>query len=335
MRLPVAAGLVPELLLQLAPDPFRLAAKVQHFEGNADQARLLRDRPADRVPDPGGGVGGEPNSPLRVETADGGHESEIPFLDEITEGDAQVAAQAPVAPGDGDDEPEMALQQPPAAGLQGLPRCRRRIPAGAGRLRLLQGPAALPFLRGRQPPANGGLREVEAQGIEIRRTPSVREGPGRSTRYGGRLLEARKPRFVPFRRWRNRLGSVAPVGHDGLLRRTAAQASARHQRDHAQSTCRSSTRGRRVTGGRGRRGESDPGPARTARRGRTGVSGSAGPPWGRRRRRRVLRSRSRRRRRGRRGPTPGSVRPRRPGRPAGRPRRVVRGAPAGSPGGRR
>jgi hypothetical protein len=60
--------------------------------GNADDARLIRERAVDRVADPPHCVRVEPDAPSPVELLDGAHEPQCAFLHEIRERQESLTA---------------------------------------------------------------------------------------------------------------------------------------------------------------------------------------------------------------------------------------------------
>ena len=76
--------------------------------GDADQAGLLVERPADRLADPERGVGRELEATPPVELVDGVFEAEVALLDEVEQ--IHPLGQR-VALGDGDDEAEVGADE--------------------------------------------------------------------------------------------------------------------------------------------------------------------------------------------------------------------------------
>src|SRR5690606_3456424 len=71
------------------------------------RAALVRERAADRVPDPPRGVGREAIAARVIEALDGLHEADVAFLDQVDE----RKATAVVAPRDRNDEAEVRLHE--------------------------------------------------------------------------------------------------------------------------------------------------------------------------------------------------------------------------------
>ena len=115
---PGAAGRVPQPLLHFVGDPGGAPPPRQHLERDADHPRFLRERQADRVPDPGSRVSRELVVALRIELLRGGHQPEGAFLDEVAEAQARVRVLPFVVPGDGDRQQEMPPDEPLATGLE-------------------------------------------------------------------------------------------------------------------------------------------------------------------------------------------------------------------------
>jgi hypothetical protein len=76
--------------------------------GDADQARLLVERPADGLADPEGRVGRELEPPAPVELVDGVLEAEVPLLDQVEE--VHPLGEG-VAAGDADHEPQVGADE--------------------------------------------------------------------------------------------------------------------------------------------------------------------------------------------------------------------------------
>ena len=77
--------------------------------GDADEAGLLVERPADGLADPERGVGGELEAPAPVELVDGVLEAEVALLDEVEQ--VHALGQG-VAAGDADHEAEVGADEP-------------------------------------------------------------------------------------------------------------------------------------------------------------------------------------------------------------------------------
>ena len=99
--------LATELLQQLALRPHHLVDRLDHVHGDADGARLVRDRPGDGLADPPRGVSGELEALCVVELVDRPHQPEVALLDQIEEGQSPVA----VALGDRHDEAKVGLNE--------------------------------------------------------------------------------------------------------------------------------------------------------------------------------------------------------------------------------
>ena len=82
-----------------------LVQLLDHVHGDADGARLVGDRPCDRLPDPPGRVGRELVALAVVELLDRTDEAERALLDQVEEGEPA----AEVTLGDRDDETEVGL----------------------------------------------------------------------------------------------------------------------------------------------------------------------------------------------------------------------------------
>ena len=128
----LGGGLAAVLLHQVARGADHLVDRLDHVDRNADGARLVGDRPADRLPDPPGGVGRELVAALVLELLDRAHEADVPLLDQVEETEAAIG----VALGDRDDQAEVGLDEAPLAllrldlaapdDLRALPAARRR-----------------------------------------------------------------------------------------------------------------------------------------------------------------------------------------------------------------
>src|SRR5690606_32267524 len=101
------SGAVAERLLQDLRGAVHLADALRHVERNADRARLLRLRAGDRLPDPPRRVGAEAVAALVVVLIDRAHQPDIPFLDQVGEGQAL----AHVTLGDADDQARVGAAQ--------------------------------------------------------------------------------------------------------------------------------------------------------------------------------------------------------------------------------
>src|SRR5262245_4785913 len=101
----VEAGvLVVELLAVARGLAQRGTQRRRPVAGQAHEARLLVERPADRLADPEGGVGGELEALAPVELVDGVLEAEVALLDEVQQ---LHRGREGVAPGDAHDEAEV------------------------------------------------------------------------------------------------------------------------------------------------------------------------------------------------------------------------------------
>src|SRR5882724_10697313 len=81
--------------------------RLDHVDGHADRARLIRERAADRLADPPGRVRREAVPAPIVELDDGAHQADVAFLDEVEE--RQPALR--VALRETHDEPEVGLDE--------------------------------------------------------------------------------------------------------------------------------------------------------------------------------------------------------------------------------
>src|SRR5262245_14802502 len=105
LRQLLARGVAAELDLEPACGTAELLLPLDDVDGNANRARVVGDRTLDGLANPPGRVRGELEPAAPVELLDGAVEAERALLDEIQERDAEAA----VALGDGDDEPEVRL----------------------------------------------------------------------------------------------------------------------------------------------------------------------------------------------------------------------------------
>ena len=85
-----------------------LLQPLDDVDGHADRARLVGERPGDRLADPPGRIGRELEPSAPVELLDGADQPERALLDEVEEGQALVA----VVLRDRDDEAEVRLDHP-------------------------------------------------------------------------------------------------------------------------------------------------------------------------------------------------------------------------------
>ena len=109
----------PETPAQGGPQAGRAVA------GEADEAGLLVEGPADGLADPEGGVGGELEALAPVELVDGVLEAEVALLDEVQE--LHAGGQG-VAAGDADDEAEVGPDEPVLGGGGGVDGARSSAP---------------------------------------------------------------------------------------------------------------------------------------------------------------------------------------------------------------
>src|SRR5499427_638609 len=98
-------GLAADLVEQFPRRADDLVDHLDHVHGDADGARLVGDRAADRLPDPPGGIGRELVATAILELIDRLHQPDIAFLDQVEELQAAVG----VFLGDGDDEAQVRL----------------------------------------------------------------------------------------------------------------------------------------------------------------------------------------------------------------------------------
>src|SRR5215208_1364800 len=100
-------GLAPEELDHAAVGAVELVDLLDHVDGDADRATLVRDGTRYGLPYPPRRVSGELEALAVVELLRGPDEPEVPFLDEVEERYPAVA----VLLGDGDDEPQVRLDE--------------------------------------------------------------------------------------------------------------------------------------------------------------------------------------------------------------------------------
>src|SRR5499433_2583008 len=98
-------GLAADLVEHLARLTYDFADALHHVHGDADGARLVRNRARDRLPDPPRRVGRELVTAAILEFVDRLHQADIAFLDQVEELQAAVG----VFLGDGDDEAQVRL----------------------------------------------------------------------------------------------------------------------------------------------------------------------------------------------------------------------------------
>src|SRR3974390_1824329 len=97
--------LAANLVEYLPPRAQNLVDDLDHVNGYADGARLIRERAADRLPDPPGGVGGKLVSAPILELVDRLHQADVALLDQVEELQAAVG----VFFRDRDDEAQIGL----------------------------------------------------------------------------------------------------------------------------------------------------------------------------------------------------------------------------------
>ncbi len=113
-----AGGLAAQLLDQLALDAQQAVDRFKDMHRDADGARLVGDRAADRLADPPGGIGAELIAARWVELRDCPQQANIAFLDQVQE----RAAAPDIALGDTDHQAQVGADD----GMVRLD-CRRRI----------------------------------------------------------------------------------------------------------------------------------------------------------------------------------------------------------------
>src|SRR5579885_90255 len=99
--------LASQILLQLALHADQLVDGFDHVDRDTNGPRLIGDGAGDRLPHPPGGVGGKFVAALIIEFIDGLHQADVAFLNQIEELQAAIG----VALGDGDDQPEIGLDE--------------------------------------------------------------------------------------------------------------------------------------------------------------------------------------------------------------------------------
>ena len=114
------------LVEELTAGAHQLVDRLDHMHRDADGARLIGDRPGDRLADPPGGIGGEFVAAAIFELIHRLHQADIAFLDEIQELQPAIG----VFLGDRDHEAEIGLdhfllgpRRLTLALLDGLDRC--------------------------------------------------------------------------------------------------------------------------------------------------------------------------------------------------------------------
>ena len=100
-------GLAAELLAHLAADALQLVDLLDQVDGQPDGARLVGHRPADRLPDPPGGVGRELEALGVVELLDRTDQAQVALLDQVQERHAVAG----VALGQRHDQAQVGAQQ--------------------------------------------------------------------------------------------------------------------------------------------------------------------------------------------------------------------------------
>ena len=100
-------GLAAQVLEHLALHTRELVDDLDHVHRDTDGAGLVGHGAGDRLADPPGGVRGELVALGVVELLDGADQTEVALLDQVQE----EHAAAGVALGEGDDQPEVGLQQ--------------------------------------------------------------------------------------------------------------------------------------------------------------------------------------------------------------------------------
>ncbi len=135
----VDGRLPPEGLHQLGLHLADPVQRLHHVDRDADGAGLVGDGASDRLADPPGCVGRELEAPAVVELLDRPHETEVALLDEVEQGQARRR----VLLGDGHDEAQVRLDEPPLGGPAGvdlllvvLTLLRRQLALGLGHVRL-------------------------------------------------------------------------------------------------------------------------------------------------------------------------------------------------------
>src|ERR671921_1580371 len=110
-------GLAFDLQGQLAHGSADLPDLLRHVHGDADGAALVSHSTLHGLPYPPCGVGGEPETSIRVELLHGLHQAYVSLLDEVLEGQPVAA----VLFGYAHDEPEVLLDKPlPGPPVSGL-----------------------------------------------------------------------------------------------------------------------------------------------------------------------------------------------------------------------
>ena len=99
--------LAADVLQQLALYAHQLVHVLDHVHGDADGARLVRQRPRDGLADPPRSVSAELEAAPVVELVYGAHEPQVALLDEVE----QRHAAPDVALGDGHDEAQVGLDE--------------------------------------------------------------------------------------------------------------------------------------------------------------------------------------------------------------------------------
>ncbi len=109
-------GRPAERLLQVGGHPPPLEQQLDHVRRDADRLGRIHQGPLDRLLDPVAGIGAEPRPDGGVEALDGPEQAEVPFLDQVLEGQSL----ADIAPGDVDDQAEVGPDHPVARHLVAL-----------------------------------------------------------------------------------------------------------------------------------------------------------------------------------------------------------------------
>ena len=87
----------------------KLADNLVHVHGDTDGARLVLNGPADGLTDPVHGIGGEADTLGAIELLDGTHESDVPFLNERHEVEAELMGTALVLLRHVDDQAKVSF----------------------------------------------------------------------------------------------------------------------------------------------------------------------------------------------------------------------------------
>ncbi len=149
----LARRVASELGLEPSRRELDLSPPLEDVHRHPDRARVVGDRPLDRLPDPPGRVRRELVAAPPVELLDGAVESDRPLLDQVEERQSEPA----VALGDRDDETEVALDHA-VLGLE----VAALDPLGEEHL-----------LGGGEQPVGGDLREQELEAVLRRPSDSA------------------------------------------------------------------------------------------------------------------------------------------------------------------